>query len=213
MGFRQLLTTLRHVKRYKELAIFLLIFLVYNDGVTTVVAFTAPYAKRTLAFTPKSVFLLLIVVNVAAAPGAFAFGFLADRLGAKRTILITLVMWTVVCVAGALAQQQWQFVVVAMVAGLAIGAVQSVSRTLVALFSPPNQSAEIFGLQAVCGKFASMLGPLLFGLVSSATGSQRIAVGMVAVVFAVSFVALWRLVDEQAGIAAAQEPASNGTPA
>lgn len=205
MGFQQFLSTLKHVRQYKDLAIFLLVFLVYNDGVTTIIAFTAPYAKQTLAFTPKSIFLLLIIVNVAAVPGAFVSGLVADRIGPKKTILVTLVIWTGVCIAAAAAQTQAQFCVVAMVAGLAIGGVQSVSRTLVGLFTPPSKSGEFFGFQAVCGKFASVFGPLLFGLISSGTGSQRVAVAFVACIFAVSFVGLWKLVDEQAGIAAARE--------
>ena len=215
VGFEQFLSTLKHIRRFKELAVFLLIFLVYNDGVTTVIAFTAPYAKQTLAFAPKSIFVLLLIVNVAAAPGALIFGLIADRIGAKRTILVSLAIWAAVCAAAAMVQQHWQFELVAVVAGLAIGAVQSVSRTLVGLFTPPGKGGEFFGFQAVCGKFASMLGPLVFGLVSSATGSQRIAVGLVAGIFVVSFLALHWLVDEQAGIAAAERAAvaENGSPA
>ncbi len=206
MGFAQFVSTLREVRRFKELATFLLIFLVYNDGVTTVVAFTSSFASQTLRFSTSEIVYLLIGVNLAAAPGAYLFGLLADRIGSKRTIMITLVMWTVVAFAGAAVQAKWQFWVVSILAGTAIGAVQSVSRTLVGLFSPASRSGEFFGFQAVCGKFAAVLGPLLFGVVSSGTGSQRIAVAMVGGIFAVSFFALWRFVDEHAGIAAAQEP-------
>jgi len=205
MGFAQLMSTMKQIRRYKELAKFLLIFLLYNDAVTTVVAFTAPFAQESLAFKQAEILMLLIVVNVAAAPGAFVFGFIADRVGSKRTIMISLAMWTVICTAAACTTTRAQFWVVAMGAGLAIGAVQSVSRTLVGLFSPRSKSAEFFGFQAVCGKFAAVLGPLLFGVVSSGTGSQRIAVGLVAGIFALSLVALWRFVDEQAGIETARE--------
>ncbi len=203
VGWGRMLGTLREIRRFKELAKFLLIFFVYNDAVTTIIAFTSSFADQTLHFTPKEVLTLLIVVNLAAAPGAFAFGWVADRIGSKRTILITLVMWTAVACGGALTQTKAQFWGVALLAGAAIGAVQSVSRTLVGLFSPPGRSGEFFGFQAVCGKFSAVLGPLLFGVVSSTAG-QRPAVAMLGGVFVVSFFALWRLVDEQAGIAAAK---------
>ena len=206
MGFGRLLSTLKRVKQYRELAKFLVIFLIYNDAMTTVIVFCARYADKTFDFTMKENLGLLLLVNLFAAPGVYAFGLVADRIGSKRTILITLVVWTAVACLGGIARTKLQFAMVAVVAGLAMGAVQSVSRTLVGLFSPRSRSAEFFGFKAVCGKFAAVLGPWIFGEVSAATGSQRIAVLMVAGIFAVSFVALWLFVDEKAGIAAAREP-------
>jgi len=205
MAFGQLGTTLKQVRRFKELAKFLLVFLVYNDAVTTVIIFAAAFAKDTLDFTTPENLKLLLVLQVFAAPGALGFGFLAERIGAKRTILITLAIWIGVCAGACAVQTKPQFVAVAIFAGLALGAVQSVSRTLVGLFCPPGRSAEIMGFKAVCGKFASALGPLVFGLVSWATGSQRAAVATIGCMFLFSFFALMFGVDEQAGIAAARE--------
>ncbi|MBM4051080.1 MAG: MFS transporter, partial [Planctomycetes bacterium] len=203
-GFAQLGQTFANIRRYRELVKFLIAFFIFNDAMTTVIAFAASYADQTLHFTVKENILTLLLVNLSAAPGAFVFGYVVDWIGAKKTIIITLVLWLAVVVGVCLTDSKAEFFWLAMLAGIGLGSCQSASRSLVALFSPPAHSAEFFGFQAVCGKFAAILGPLVFGLVSSFTGNQRYAVLTVGLFFLVGLI-LMTFVDEQAGIRAASE--------
>ena len=98
MGFRQLKQTLRHIRRYKELFKLLIAFLVYNDGIVTVIYFAALYATQTIGFTAVEVGVIFIAMNVVAAAGAFSFGWIADRIGQKRTIFISLTIWIIAVV-------------------------------------------------------------------------------------------------------------------
>jgi len=186
-GFARIADTGRSVRHFRQLVRFLSVFFVYSMGLTAVIAFAGIFAERTLAFTPDQLILLFVFLQLSSAGGAFAFGFLQDRLGAAFTIQVTLVLWILVCL-GVYACGDGTRIVfgsvdgkelfwwVAIGAGLGIGSLQSASRGLVGLFSPPAKSGEFFGFWGLAGKGAYMLGPAIFGLISSATGSQRLAI-------------------------------------
>jgi MFS transporter, UMF1 family len=205
VGFRQLKTTLRHIRRYKELFKLLIAFLIYNDGVVTVIYFAALYAGNTIGFTTEEITIMFIAMNVIAAAGAFTFGWVADRIGQKRTIMISLCIWLATVVLAFFAESKAAFYGVATLAGIGMGSSQSVTRSLVALFTPKEKAAEFFGFLGIAGKALAFLGPLVFGLISSATGSQRPAILAIGAFFIVGMIML-SFVNEKRGKEAARMP-------
>ena len=205
MGFRQLKKTLRHIRRYKELFKLLVAFLIYNDGIVTVIYFAALYATETIGFTAEEVAVMFIAMNVIAAAGAFTFGWIADRIGQKRTIFISLSIWMAAVVLAYFAYSKTAFYLVATLAGVGMGSAQSVTRSLLALFTPKENAAEFFGFLGVAGKALAFLGPIIFGTVSQLTGSQRPAILSVGAFFVVGMIVL-SFVDEKRGKEASKTP-------
>ncbi len=202
-GFKRLAQTVRLAGEFRELIRFLCVFFVYSIGVTATIAFSGIYAITTFGFTPGELFLLGVALQIPAALGAVLFGFLQDRIGARKSLQIALLVWMGVTAGSALAPDKRGFWIAAMAAGLGIGSVQAASRALVGLFSPVDKSGEFFGLWGLAGKAAYALGPLLFGFISSTVGSQRTAVWVNGIFFLLGFLGLF-LVDERRGRAAAE---------
>jgi len=176
VAFERLSTTFRNVQKFRELIIFLVSFLFFYSGIAVVISFASVYAQKELGFSAGMTVLLIIVVNITAAVGAFLFGFVEDRVGSKRTILITLLLWMGTVVAAYIVRTQTGFWIIANFAGLAMGASQSSARAMVGLFSPPSKSAEFFGFWGLSGKFSAILGILSFGLMSYLFASNRVAI-------------------------------------
>ena len=202
-GFARLAETARSVRHFREIVRFLAVYLLFYAGLTSVVAFAGIYASTTLGFTSGELILLFILLQLSAAAGAFLFGWVQDRIGGTRTIQIALVLWILVCAGAYLTRTKEMFWGVGLVAGLGIGSLQSASRALVGLFAPPEKSAEFFGFWGLAGKTGYMVGPLIFGLISSAAGSQRTAMLSTAGFFLLGLIGM-AFVDERRGLAAAQ---------
>ena len=168
--------TLRDIARIPALRRFLLAYFLFEDGVNTVIFFSSIFAAKTLGFSMTGLLLLFIVVQVSALAGSWAWAKPTDRWGPKRVLLLMLVLWSLVLVAGYLVRTPTQFYVLAAVAGSGLGTVQAAARAFMATLVPPGREGEFFGFYALCGKSASVLGPLIFGTVSAATGgNQRLA--------------------------------------
>jgi UMF1 family MFS transporter len=198
VGFTQLKKTLKHIRRYSELFKLLIAFLVYNDGIVTVIYFAALYATVTIGFTTEEIALMFIAMNVVAAGGAFLFGWIADQIGQKRTIFISLTIWITAVVMAYFSHSKSSFYAVAALAGIGMGSAQSVTRSLLALFTPKKNAAEFFGFLGIAGKALAFLGPLIFGTVSQATGSQRPAILSIGMFFVVGMILL-SFVNEKRG--------------
>jgi UMF1 family MFS transporter len=205
VGFRQLRRTLSHIRRYSELFKLLVAFLVYNDGIVTVIYFAARYAKETVGFDATEITIMFIAMNVVAAAGALSFGLLADRIGQKRTIFISLTVWVAAVVLAYFSYSKTTFYLVATLAGIGMGSCQSVSRSLLALFTPKENAAEFFGFLGIAGKALAFLGPIIFGTVSSSTGSQRPAILSVGAFFVLGMILLG-FVNEKRGKEASLVP-------
>lgn len=175
-GFRRVAETLTHLRRYRETAKYILASLVFTDGITTVVSFAGIYATTTIGFSNQELVWLFLVLNVVALPASLGAGYLADWIGARKTIVLTLVLWMAVIVVGYLASSKALFWVMAGGAAVGMGSTQAVGRSFMAQISPPERESEFFGFYVLSGKFASMFGPLIFGSISHWTGSQRLAV-------------------------------------
>ena len=203
VGFRRTAETLRHLGRYRDTGRFVLASLFFTDGITTVISFSAIYATTTFHFTSADMVILFLVLNVVAFPGALIAGHLADRFGPKRTLIGSLWLWVVTILVGFVAQDRATFYGMACLAALGMGSTQSVGRSFMAQISPPSRESEFFGFYVLSGKFASMFGPLVFGFVSEATGSQRVAVLSLLPFFLLGL-ALMFTVDERRALAEAR---------
>lgn len=205
VGFRQLYRTLSNLTRYRELFKLFIAFLIYNDGVVTVIYFASLYATTTIGFTAEEMAIMFIAMNVVAAIGAFTFGFIADKIGQKKTIFISLSIWIAAVVLAYFSYSKASFYGVATLAGLGIGSTQSVTRSLVALFTPKANAAEFYGFLGIAGKALAFLGPLVFGVISNRTGSQRPAILAIGSFFIVGMFLL-SFVNERRGKEASQIP-------
>ncbi len=201
-GFDRIVTTGRAIAEFRHLARFLAVFLVYSLGFTIAIAFSGIFARTTLQFTANELVALFLILQISSAAGALAFGWIQDRLGSRRALQLSLALWTVVGLASAACQTKGQFLLIGLAAGIGIGSLQATSRGVVAAFSPPSKSGEFFGFWGLALRVAYALGPLLFGSVSAATGSQRIAVLVATSFFVLGWFGL-RSVDDAAGRAAA----------
>jgi UMF1 family MFS transporter len=205
-AFARLARTARQAAAYRDLFAVFACGTFYQAGVATVIALAAIYAEQVMGFETKDTILLILAVNVTAALGAFGFGYLQDRIGKVRALRVTLYAWIVMIAVAYFGTTQAVFWVSANLAGLAMGSSQSAGRALVAYFSPPDRSAEFFGLWGVATRLASILGPVTYGSVTWATGgNHRLAILLTGVFFVVA-IAFLAAVDERRGHAVAHSP-------
>jgi UMF1 family MFS transporter len=205
-AFARLAQTLRQAARYRDLARFLVCIVFYQAGVQAVIALAAIYAEQALGFTTRDTITLILVVNVTAAAGAFAFGNIQDRLGHVRTIALTLCLWLATTLIAWAAQGPGLFWVAANLAGLCLGSSQSAGRALVGYLSPPDRLAEFFGLWGLAVKLSSILGPITYGVVTWATnGNHRLAMLVMGGFFVAGLILLGGI-DVARGRRAAEEP-------
>jgi UMF1 family MFS transporter len=190
-AFARLAATVRHARRYRDLAQFLACIVFYQAGIQTVVTIAAIYAQETLGFTTRQTIAMILAVNVTAAAGAFGFGHVQDRLGHVRTIAATLVLWIATALVAWAATGPGLFWVAANMAGLALGASQSAGRALVGYLSPADRRAEFFGLWGFAVKLSAILGPVTYGAVTWLTaGNHRVAMLATSVFFVIGLALL-----------------------
>jgi UMF1 family MFS transporter len=196
-GLRETLATLREIltdPRRRQMQRFLLAYLVYEDGVNTVILFAAIFAGKTLGFTFPETIGLFLLVQVTALAGSAAWARPTDARGPKFVVMVTLVQWAAVTILAYFVQAKWQFWLVAILAGTGLGAIQAASRTFMATLVPAGREAEFFGFYSLVGKTGAVLGPLVFGGMSwLLAGNQRAAIGAVGAFFVVGLLLLRRV--------------------
>ncbi len=176
-SWSRLLSTLRQARCYRDFMRFLVCGACYQAGISTVIALAAIYAEQVMHFVTQQTLLLIMVVNISAAIGALAFGFLQDRIGHRLTLAITLSGWIVMTLLAFFSTGARMFWVAANLAGLCMGSSQSAGRAMVALFAPQDRRAEFYGLWGVATKFSAVIGPLTYGLVTwLSDGNHRLAI-------------------------------------
>ena len=210
-AWAQLRQTWGEASRYRDFVSFLACCVSYQAGISVVIALAAVYAEQVLGFKTSDTMLLIFLVNIAAALGAFAFGYVQDRVGHLRMIAITLVGWLVMIVLAVAAQGPVLFWVAAVLAGLCMGSSQSGGRALAAVLSPPSQVAEFLGLWTLATRLAAIVGPLTYGLVTLMTsGNHRLAIGVTGLFFVGGLWLLRRVdVDRGTRVAGAAAPAKS----
>ena len=206
-GFSRIRDTFAQLRRFRELFKFLILFGIYNCGVTTVVVFAAIYAVETIKLTASEFLIFFLITQISASVGAFLFGLAQDRIGPKNTIYATLTVWIATIIGAYFSQDKTTFFIVGNLAGLGLGSSQSAARALVGLFSPVEKSAEFFGFWGLFWKLSTAIGPLVFGLLSSGTGDQRIAILVTGLFFVFGLIGLG-FINEKAGIEAARSYSS-----
>jgi UMF1 family MFS transporter len=176
--------TIRHIMSYPDLARFLLAFFFYNDAILTVIAFSSIYAQNTLGFTTGELIAFFMTVQTTAILGSVFFGFVTDRIGPKRTIVITLIIWFCVIFMAILSVNKHIFLATGLLAGLSMGSSQAASRSLMARLTPKEHITEFFGFyDGSFGKASAVIGPMVFGLVSAQAGSQKVGLASLLVFF------------------------------
>jgi UMF1 family MFS transporter len=195
----RLAETARSARQYRDLLLVFACGTFYQAGVATVITLAAIYAQEVMGFTTTDTLLLILVVNVTAAIGAFGFGYAQDRIGKVPALRITLVGWLAMVVVAWISSSQAMFWIAANLAGLCMGSSQSAGRALVAYFSPPERSGEFFGLWGVATRLAAILGPLTYGAVTWVTrGNHRLAILLTGAFFIVAL-AILAFVKESRG--------------
>jgi UMF1 family MFS transporter len=203
-GFRQLGRTFAHMRSYPLTLLFLVAYLIYYDGITTVTTLAAQFGGEELKLSQTTLLTAILIVQFAAFAGALLSGRLAQRWGAKRVVAWSLVVWCLV-VTGAYfmqARMPLQFYVLAIVLSLVLGGSQALSRSLYSNMIPAGMEAEYFSLFEVSGSGSSIFGTLLFGITVQATGNFRAAILSLIVLFVIGLVLLL-LVDVPRAVAAA----------
>ncbi|MGH4030465.1 MFS transporter [Actinomycetota bacterium Odt1-20B] len=194
-GWRQLAATVRDMRRHPYTLAFLLAYLVYNDGVQTVISQASVYGSEELGLGQSTLIVAVLLVQLLAVAGALGMGRLARRYGAKRTILGSLVAWTVTIGAGYFlpaGAPAWFFVLAAGI-GLVLGGTQALSRSLFSHLVPPGKEAEYFSAYEISDRGMAWVGPLVFGLTYQLTGSYRDAIISLVVFFVLGFGLLARV--------------------
>lgn len=211
-AIQELRRTFREIGRYRELAKFLLARLVYNDGLGTIFGFIGIFAGTAFGWETSQVLIFGIAANITAGSGAFFFGFLDDRLGGKRTVMISIVALALGVILGVSTRSELWFWVAGLSAAVFAGPNQAASRSLMARFTPAHRQAEFFGFYAFSGKVTTFAGPLLLGFTTSLFQSVRIGMGTIALFFIVGGFLL-ATVNEAEGIrAAGGDPSGGGDP-
>jgi UMF1 family MFS transporter len=202
-SLRQLQSTFRQARRYKDFMWLLLCAVFYQGGVAVAITLAAIYAETVIGFKQQETMVLIFVLNLAAAGGAFAWGYLQDRIGHKIALGITLVGWIATCVIAGITTTKGGFWYAAAIAGLCMGSSQSAGRAMAGMFAPARQLAEFYGLWTFAIRLASIVGPLTYGAITWATGGdQRLAIMSTTVLFVIGLVLLQK-VDVQRGREAA----------
>jgi UMF1 family MFS transporter len=207
-AYARVLDTLRHAAHYRDLRRFLLCIVFYQAGIQTVIALAAIYAEQALGFSTQDTIKLILIVNVTAALGAFAFGHVQDRLGHVPTIALTLLGWMAMTLIAWQSESRASFWVAANIAGVCLGSSQSAGRALVGYLSPEARRAEFFGLWGLAVKLSSILGPLTYGTVTWVSGGDHRLAMLVTGGFFVIGLAFLFGIDVGRGRAAASQPAT-----
>jgi UMF1 family MFS transporter len=202
-GFGRLATTFGEIRRYRQLVAFLVAFWIYNDGISTIIKMATAFGSE-IGIGLQHMITALVITQFVAFPCALLFGRLAERITAKRAILLALAVYTVICCLGFFMMTPLHFYLLAVAVGTVQGGSQALSRSLFAAMVPRHKSAEFFGFFGASGKFAGIFGPLVFAVVSQLTGQSRLSILALIAFFVVGGLVLGR-VDVDAGIAAAHE--------
>ena len=209
-AFARLGETLRSAQRYRDLRRFLVCLVFYQAGIQTVIALAAIYAQQAMGFSTRDTLLLILVVNVTAAIGAFGFGYVQDRLGHVPTIMLTLAGWMLTVLLAWRAEGPALFWVAANLVGLCLGSSQSAGRALVGYLSPPGRQAEFFGLWGLAVKLSSILGPLTYGVVTWLSGGDHRLAILITGAYFVAGMMIVAGVDAARGRAAGQSAIGDG---
>ena len=183
---------LHELPQHRTLAIFFVALTFFTAGLVAVVAFASVFASEVLHMQQQEIIVLFVVLQLAGVAGAYAFGFMQDRAGAKPALVISLMLWIVVCLWAAFCQTKMEFYLIGVLAGIGMGSLQSAGRAVVSTLTPPERSGEFFGFWGFFTKLAGVVGQPVFGGIAAACGF-RVAVLGNTVFFIIGLLILLRL--------------------
>lgn len=196
VGFGRTWRTVRRVGRFRQLLLFLIAFMLYSDGIQTVIAMATIYGKDELGLSTTTLMVTLLLIQGVAMVGALLFGRLAGLIGTKRAIMLSLGLWSGIVIYAYFITSAGEYFVLGMLVGLVLGGSQALSRSYYSMMIPAEASAEFFGFYTVFSKFSAIWGPLAFSVIDGLTGSSRASIAAIAVFFVAGLVLL-ALVDEK----------------
>ncbi len=189
-GFKHTGNTFRTIWANKEQRKFLIAYLIYEDGVNTVIVFSSIFAATTLQFTSAELIGMYLIVQTTALIGAFIMAKPTDYWGPKKVVMLSLILWFIITCSVFSVHEKTPFMVIASMAGFGLGTVQAATRAFYTQFIPEGQESEYFGVFTLVGKSSAIIGPLVFGYASSIFKSQRPAVLFVALFFLAGLIIL-----------------------
>ena len=195
IGVSRTIQTTRRVARFRHLALFLIAFMLYDDGIQTVILMASIYGIEELRLSNTAIMVTLLVIQIIATFGALIFSRLAARIGAKHAIMMSLVLWSAVVTYAYFITSAAEFFTLGVVVGFVLGGTQALSRSFYGSMVPEEASAEFFGFYTVFSKFSAIWGPLIFGVIRQWAGSARLAIVSL-IVFFVAGLLLLAFVDE-----------------
>jgi UMF1 family MFS transporter len=207
-GVHQIVKTLREMwRKYPNTLRYLIAYLIYNDGIQTVIIVSTAFAADELGVETQSLLLLVLMIQFVAFGGALLFGWMAGRMGAKRAIMVSLVIWSgIVIFAFGFLYNEVQLFILGAALGLVLGGSQALSRSLFSQMIPADQESEYFGFYEISERGTSWIGPMAFALAVQVTGSQRIAIVFLIVFFIVGLILLSRVNVKQAMLDSGNDP-------
>jgi UMF1 family MFS transporter len=200
-SFSRLSYTFKEIKKYKELTKFIVAFWLYNNGIGTIIFMATIYGTE-LGFSSTTTIGTLLMVQFVAIPFAFLFGWLAKKIGTKRSILLSLMIYTLIAIGGYFLYKELHFWLLGFAVATVQGGSQALSRSLFGRMMPKSKSAEFYSFFSVSEKIAGTVGPLLFGVVSRIMGGSRLSIVSLIIFFSLGGLLLWQ-VKEKDGIAIA----------
>ena len=200
IGISRTITTAKKVRRFKHLTLFLIAYLVYNDGIHTVSTMATIYGTQELNLSTTVLMVTLLAVQIIAIGGALVFSRIANLLGTKRTVMLTLLLWSGVVTYAYFTRTATEFFLLGAVVGLVLGGSQALSRSFYGAMIPEEASAEFYGFYSVFSKFSATFGPLTFGFIAQVTGNARLSIISLMVFFVVGLVLLGFVDEEKAKV-------------
>jgi UMF1 family MFS transporter len=189
------------VARFRHLALFLIAFMLYDDGIQTVILMASIYGIEELRLSNTDIMVTLLVIQVIAAFGALIFSRVASKIGTKHAIMLSLVLWSGVVTYAYFITTAGEFFTLGVVVGFVLGGTQALSRSFYGSMVPEEASAEFFGFFTVFSKFSAIWGPVIFGVIRQWAGSARLAIVSLIVFFVVGLVLLAFVDEDKARLA------------
>ena len=203
VGFRRLFATLKDITRFRDLFWFFLTFFVYANGIGTIITMAVAFGTD-LGFGTMTLIGTLLMVQFVAAPFSILFGKLAKKLGVKKSITISLMVYTLVSIVGYFMSKEWHFLLLGFGVAMVQGGSQALSRSLVGQLMPRSKTAEFYGFFSVSEKFNTVVGPFVMAVITQLTGDGRWGIVSLVIFFVLGIIML-RGVDIERGIKQAQE--------
>jgi UMF1 family MFS transporter len=205
VGFSRVGNTFRELKQYKQLLLFLLAFWLYNDGISTIIRMATVYG-RDVGIDGNSLIVALLITQFVGIPFTFLFGWIAEKITAKKALNITLYIYLGIVVLGYFMTSAVHFYILAVCVGMVQGGAQSLSRSIFGRMVPEGKHAEFFGFYGISSKFAAVFGPFLFAFIGQITGSSRLGI-LSLIFFFIAGIILLKFVDVDKGVKDAEKAA------